>query len=217
MFLLILPQFQSLSGITNYALKERSGYGLYGLYFRNQPPVYYAEDYYKLYSQPDYYTEGDIDLNILFMQGALKQPFRPAYKALVPCLTERQHEKYKDLLRMHMNIRIMQDYLLLGRQYDMTELYYYQKPVTEDLIKSLTIAEGYYLKAASTWSEVRRWAAESYIIKEVRVDLDSLEDEAVLIIGREVDWQYDRIIAKHLARVSANLEKLKTWQQGQTE
>lgn len=195
------------SGITNHA-DPNSFFGKYCLYYLNQPPVYYAEDYFELYARRSSYGEEEINLNIVFMQGALKSPYRPAYRSLVPIHTEREHEKYRYLLKMHMNVRILQDYLTLGRLYDMQKLYFYHEESKEDLIKSLKRAEYYYLVAQDYWTDVKKFAVDAYVMKDIRIPLENLEDEMRFIVQRDVDWQYDRILAIHLAKVRANLEKL---------
>jgi hypothetical protein len=195
------------SGITNKA-DPNSFFGKYCLYYLNQPPVYYAEDFYELYARRSCYGEEEINLNIVFMQGALKSPYRPAYRSLVPIHSEREHEKYRNLLKMHMNVRIMQDYLTLGRLYDMQKLYFYHEESKEDLIKSLKRAEYYYLVAKDYWTDVKTFAVEAYVMNDIRIPLENLEDEMRLIVQRDVDWQYDRILNIHLEKVRSNLEKL---------
>ncbi len=187
-----------------------SFFSRYFLYYINQPPIYYAEDFYLLYAKRCYYGEEEINLNIVFMQGALKSPYRPAYDSLVPIHSEIEHEKYRNLLKMHMNIRILQDYLTLGRLYDMQTIYFYHADFKDDLIQSLQRAEYYYLIAQDYWIEVKKYAVDAYTMREVQINLDNLEDEMRLIVQRDVDWQYDRILNIHLAKVRANIEKLKT-------
>ena len=185
-----------------------SFFSRYFLYYINQPPIYYAEDYYKLYARSSYYGEDEINLNILYMQGALKSPYKPAYDSLVPIHSLVEHEKYRNLLKMHMNVRILQDYLYLGRLYDMQTIYFYHDEFTEDLIKSLQRAEYYYQIAQDYWTDVKKYAVDAYTMREVRIELDNLEDEMRSIVQRDVDWQYDRILKIHLGKVRANIEKL---------
>ncbi len=207
LLLSVAPTLGEGSDITNHA-DPNSFFGRYCLYYINQPPVYYAEDFYELYARRSYYGEEEINLNILFMQGALQAPYRPAYKSLVPIHTEREHEKYRNLLKMHANVRILQDYLYLGRIYDMQKIYFYHEPFQEDLIKSLQRAEYYYLLARDYWTDVKRHAVDAYVMKDIRIPIDHLEDEMRFIVQRDVDWQFDRIIAVHLAKVRAHLESL---------
>lgn len=174
----------------------------------NQPPVYFAEDFYQLYAQRNYYGEDEINLNIVFMQGALKSPFRLEHKALIPIHYPREHEKYRYLIRMHLNFRIMKDYLYLGRLYDMPELYYWHRRETKQLIRSMKFAKYYYQMSRNYWEEVKKWAVEAYAINDYFIDLDHLEDEMTFIVTRQIDWQFDRIINMNLAKVQHNLEKL---------
>jgi hypothetical protein len=203
------PDASAFAVFTNSA-EDRIGYASWGVYYLNQPPVYYAEDYYSLYARRNYYNEPEINLNIVYMQGALKSPFRPAYKALVPLHTELEQKKYRSLIRMHCNLRILQDYLYLGRQYDMQDLYFYHKEFKDDLIKSLRTAKFQYETAQGYWTEVKRHAVDAYLLRETAVGLDDLEDEMELIVTRDVDWQYDRILRVHLDKVEANLRRLES-------
>ena len=194
--------------VSNY-FADPQGFGKFGVYYINQPKIYYCEDYYDLYARRNYYNQDEICLNILFMQGALKSPWRPAYRALLPLHTEQEQKKYRDLIRMHLNLRILQDYLYLGRLYDMQDLYFYHRDFTDDLVKSLQFAEYYYGIAAGYWIEVKRHAVDAFLMKDVRIGLDTLEDEMNLIVFRDVDWQFDRIINTHLEKVRQNLERLR--------
>jgi len=205
--LTVTPLF-SVTTITDYAAK-RKWPANFGIYYLNQPPVYYAEDFYELYAKRNYYGESEINLNIIYMQGALKSPFRPAYKALVPLHSKRIALKYQNLLKMHMNLRILKDYLYLGRLYDMPKLYFYHKKEVDDLIKSLQFAEYYYKIANNYWTEVKKQAVNAFLISDVYIDLDNLEDEMNFIVTRRVDWQFDRIIKINLLKVQDNLKKLK--------
>jgi len=205
--LIFCSKLNSVTIITNYAQKE-DGFWSWGIYHLNQPPVYYAEDYYLLYAQRNYYGEDEIKLNIVFMQGALKSPFRPPYKALVKLPTPKHQKKYQSLIKMRCNLRILKDYLYLGRLYDMPELRFFHPEVKEDLIKSLNFAKYYYEVAEGYWIEVKKHAVDAYLLDDVKVDLPDLEDEMALIINRDVDWQFDRIIKYHLERVNYNIKQL---------
>lgn len=205
---LLLPTDAEPFAVYTNRENTKIGFWTWGLYHPTNPPIYYAEDYYLLYSRRNYYGEEEANLNIVFMQGALKSPFRPAYQALVPLHTEEQQRKYRSLIRMSCNLRILQDYLWIGRLYDMPTLYFFHKDEKEDLLKSLRFARYYYEVAQGYWTEVKKHAVEAWTLRHVQVNMPDLEDAMTLIVTRDVDWQYDRILRVHLERVEANIRRL---------
>jgi len=194
--------------ITNYA-KGLKGPSLYGVYFINKKPPEYLEDYFQLYSERLYYGEDEIKLNIYFLERGLNSPFRNPSKAL--CLLDNplKKKKYEILLKMHLNLKIMQNYLLLGRLYDKRIIYYFNMPFKEDLKKSLNIAKFYYNKAKEYWEKVLIYANSAGKINET-IPIDWLENELYLISNRdkEVDWDYDYTFKLHLNKLESNLKKL---------
>lgn len=207
-FLLIYPYFCISETITNYA-KGLKGPSLYGVYFINKKPPEFLEDYFQLYAERMYYGEDEILLNIYFLKKGLVSPFRHPSKALCLLETEIEKEKYQILLKMHLNIKIMQNYLLLGRLYDKRIIYYFNMPFKEDLKKSLNIAKYYYNLAKTYWQKVLAYADAASKIG-TRVNIDYLEDELYMILHRdkEVDWDYDYTFKLHLDKLEANLKKL---------
>ncbi len=195
--------------ITNYA-RGLKGVELYGVYFINKKPPEYLEDYYELYYERLYYGEENIDLNLYFLNKALNSPFRPENKALCLLETEKHRDKYRLLLKMHIYLKIMQNYLLLGRLYDKPRLYFFNLPFKKDLLKSFEIAKKNYKKAKEYWKKVLEYAQKANRY-DVYVPLDHLEDELYRIINRdkEVDWDYDYIIDFHLNRLNRNIRYLK--------
>ncbi len=195
--------------ITNYA-KGLKGPSLYGVYFINKKPPEFLEDYFQLYSKRMYYGEDEILLNVYFLKKALVSPFRHPSKALCLLKTKTEQKKYQALLKMHLNLKIMQNYLLLGRLYDKRIIYFFNMPFKEDLIKSLKIAKYYYNLAKTYWKKVLAYANEAGKIN-ARIDIEYLENELYLILNRdkEVDWDYDYTFKLHLTKLENNLKKLK--------
>ncbi|MBN1897556.1 MAG: hypothetical protein JW827_02170 [Spirochaetes bacterium] len=191
------------------AAKGLKGPALYGVYFINKKPPEFLEDYYDLYAKRMYYGEDEIHLNVYFLKKGLISPFRHASKALCLLKTPQEETKYRNLLKMHLNLKIMQNYLYLGRLYDKRIIYHFNMPFKEDLIKSLNIAKFYYNLAREYWPRVLAWAGEASKI-DVRIDMDFLEDELWSIQNRdkEVDWDYDYTFDIHLSGLEKNLKKL---------
>ncbi len=181
----------------------------YGVFFFNQLPPQYIEDYYELYNKRLYYNEDNIRVNIHYMEKALRSSFRHPSKALCLLKTKEEGQKYKLLLKMDIYIKIMKNYLTLGSLYDKKNIYYFNMPFKKDLIKSLNYAKYYYKKAKEYWVYVKRYAEQCNKFK-VRISLDYLEDELYLINNKdkEVDWDYKYTIDLHLGILEENLKKL---------
>jgi len=182
----------------------------YGIFFINEMPPQYFEDFYLLYRERLYYSEHNMWVNIRYLLKAIHSPFRHPSKALCLLKTVEEGEKYKKLMIMHAYFKVMQNYLYLGALYDKKYIYYFNMPFKEDLIKSLTKAKGFYKIAGDFWKKVLKYADDANKLK-ARIAIDHLEDELYLILNRkkEVDWDYDYTINLHLSLLEKNLEKLK--------
>lgn len=205
-FLLIFINILS-SGVNNP--DNLRGPQQYGVFFINEKPPAYFEDYYLLYRKRLYYNEDNIWGNIHFLLTAINSPFRHPSKALCLLKTEEEGKKYKKLLIMHLYLLIMKDYLTLGSQYDKKYIYYFNMPFKEDLIKSLNNAKKFYNIAKDFWKKVLQYSDAADKIK-ARTSIDYLEDELYFILNREkeVDWDYDYTIKLHLSILEKNLKKL---------
>ncbi len=181
----------------------------YGIFFINEKPPEYVEDYYLLYRKRLYYNEHNIWANIHYLLTALKAPWRLPSKALCLLKTEDEGRRYKALMRMHIHILIMQNYLTLGSLYDRKILYWYNMPFKKDLVKSLNKAKKFYSIAGDYWKKVLQYVGEADKIK-ASITIDHFEDELYLIMNREkeVDWDYDFTINLHQSILEKNLKKL---------
>ncbi len=207
--LLLIPlHLEAVSGMTNWA-KKLKGVQLYGVFFINELPPEYFEDYYQLYSKRFMFTEDNIRFNIHILNLALSYPFRYPTKALCLIKNKKERERYKKLLIMDVNIKLMKCYLTLGSLYDKKIIYYYNMPFKKDLKKSLNYAKYYYNLAYKYWKKVLQLVDEISKIN-ARVDLDYIEDEYYQIQNRDkfVDWDYDYTINLHLTQLNKNLKKL---------
>ena len=102
---------KAVIGMTNWA-KKLKGSQLYGVFFINELPPEYFEDFYNLYSKRLYYNEDNIRFNIHIINLALSYPFRHPSKALCLLKTLDEGKRYKRLLVMDAYLRIMKDYLI---------------------------------------------------------------------------------------------------------
>lgn len=207
-FIIFIIYSNILNAELNNPLKLK-GPEQYGVFFINQKPPEYLEDYYQLYAERLYYNEDNIRVNVYFLEKGLHAPFRHPSKALCLLKTEDEGKRYKNLLIMRMYLKIMQNYLILGALYDKKNIYYFNLDFKEDLKKSLTIAQYYYTLSKDYWKKVLNYADKANRIK-AKIEIETLENELYLILNREneVDWDYDYTIGLHLSLLDANLKKL---------
>ena len=87
--------------------------------------IIYAEDYYRLYSLPSYYSEYDMLKNVDYLERALKSPFDFVNRALTIIESEESYTRYKDLMHMQFNYLITQNYIYIAGLYDKENYYFY--------------------------------------------------------------------------------------------
>ncbi len=204
LFILFNPLYSGINNPDNIRGPEQ-----YGVFFINEKPPEYVEDYYLFYRKRLYYNEHNIWVNIHYLLTALKAPFRHPSKALCLLKTEEEGRRYKKLMKMHLNFLIMKNYLTLGTLYDKKIIYWFNMTFKKDLIKSLKKAGIFYNYAKDFWKKVLQHAAEADKINAV-ISIDYIEDELYLINNRkkEVDWDYDFTIDLHQGILKKNLKKL---------
>ena len=166
----------------------------------------YAEQFYKLYHSHYIQYPEDSAENIYYLETALKRPFVNPLNALGVIKNEKQWERYRVLFRMHVNLKLIEQYRLLAVKYDKFEAYFYNYPWKQENLKSLQMAELYYNDALYYWDrvleEVERLESIPYTYIE---GLEYWEDELVRIRSGELD--YNDFIETDLARLSGVREK----------
>lgn len=168
----------------------------------------FLEDFYRLHGLPHHYNVAEVKLSIYWLVQALTHRFRHPRDALCKIETEAQYHKYRNLMFMHINLRIMRMFLRLGSLYDKRQLYFHDLDMADDLEISFLIARTYYKEAIKYWEQARKYAA---VAGEYRFDLDlpTIETERHRINNGKLD--YDRIIYLHLSRVESKLGMTKTF------
>jgi hypothetical protein len=156
------------------------------------------EDFYELAGLKQHYGENELRRNIYFYKISLQKKFRHPQRALCKIESEEEYYKYRNLLFMHLNLRIMRSYLRLGSLYDKRHLYFYNLDFAEDLEKSFQIAEGFYREAIPYWEKAREYADRANEVP-YELDLGTLETERFEIVTGKLDFGW--IIENHLDRV----------------
>lgn len=157
-----------------------------------------VEDFFLLYSLKTLYGEEELRRNIFFLKIALEKRFRHPSQALCKIETKEQYHKYRLLVFMHINLKIMRTYLRIGSLYDKRHLYFYNLDFADELKESFAIAEGFYKEAIPYWHKARDYAAKAGVYN-FELDLGALESIRYEISTGDID--FTKYIANHLTRL----------------
>jgi hypothetical protein len=149
--------------------------------------VMYKEQYYKLYHVHHQQYPDDTMENIFWLELALKANFCNPLYALARIETEEQYEKYCYLFMMHINLKMIEQYLYMANKFNKRHAYFYNAPWKEENLKSLEIAEKYFEIAKYYWNEAVSWAekAREKRFRFMRLgNAEFWEDEAFRIIEK---------------------------------
>ena len=146
--------------------------------------VKYKEQYYKLFHVHYNQYPDDTLENIFWLELALKADFANPLYALARIETTEQYEKYRYLFMMHLNLKMIEQYLFLANKFNKRHAYFYNAPWKEENLKSLDIAEKYFEIAKYYWAEALSWAekARDRRFRFMRLTTEFWEDEAYRII-----------------------------------
>ena len=146
--------------------------------------VTYKEQYYRLFHVHYVQYPDDSIENIYWLEKALQADFCNPLYALALIENEIQWEKYRYLFNMHINIKLIEQYIFLGNKWNKRNAYFYNAPWRDQNLESLEIAEQCYRAALYYWDEALLWAAK---VNENRfrwihlVNVQFWEDEAYRI------------------------------------
>ncbi|MDH5718322.1 MAG: hypothetical protein OEZ22_11900 [Spirochaetia bacterium] len=157
-----------------------------------------VEDFFLLYSLKQLYGEEELRRNIFFLKIALEKRFRHPSQALCKIENKDQYHKYRLLMFMHINLKIMRSYLRLGSLYDKRHLYFYNLDFADELKESFEIAEGFYKEALPYWQKAREYAKEADQYR-FELDLGTLETIRYDIVTGEMD--FGKYTANHLEKL----------------
>jgi hypothetical protein len=173
-------------------------------------PVYYKEQYYRLFHTHYIEYPDDAIENIYWLEKAQKADFCNPLYALAKIEDERHWERYRYLFAMHLDLKLIEQHLALGAQFDKRIAYFYNAPWKEQNLESLKTAEAAYQTALLYWDEAKGLAKKAMGLRWVMLDdAEHWVGEAWRIEAGELD--YAEIIGKQLARlrrVRADFEKM---------
>jgi hypothetical protein len=162
--------------------------------------VTYKEQYYRLYHLHYIQYPDDTIENIYWLEKAIKADFCNPLYAIALIEDETQYEKYRYLFNMHLNLKLIEQYLFLGNKWNKRKAYFYNAPWKKQNLESLETAEACYRTALYYWDAAQEWSQKArerrfYFILLPRVQF--WEDEALRIEKGELD--YHKIITRELA------------------
>ncbi len=164
-------------------------------------PVYFKEQYYRLFHTHYIQYPDDAIENIYWLERARDADFCNPLYALAKIENERQWERYRYLLNMHLELKLIEQHLALGSKYDKRAAYFDNAPWKDQNLESLKIAETAYRSALAYWPAAVDWARKAETLRFVRLpEVQAWEDQADRIVRGDLD--YSDIIADELARVS---------------
>ncbi|MBQ5471447.1 MAG: hypothetical protein IIT58_05520 [Treponema sp.] len=164
--------------------------------------VKYKEDWYRLYHVHYQQYPDDCMENIYWLERAVKADFANPLYANAKIETEKEWEKYRYMFMMHLNLKLIEQHLRLGRIYDKKVANFYDAPWKDEYIRNLEKALSCYKTGLIYWQEAQLWA-EKANVKEFNflylTDLQYWEDERERIKTGELD--YSKMLNREITRV----------------
>jgi hypothetical protein len=164
--------------------------------------VQYKEEYYRLFHLHLIQYPDDTMENIYWLEKALDAPFANPLYALALIEDKTQWEKYRALFMMHINLKMIEQYIYLGNKWNKRNAYFYNAPWKEQNIKSLETAEQCYRTALYYWKDAKEWAEKARERRFTFIDMPRLQywdDEALRV--ESGDLNYARTLERELARL----------------
>lgn len=165
--------------------------------------VKYKEDYYKLFHVHYQQYPDDVMENIYWLEKAVQADFcNPLYTG-VKINDENDWEKYRYLFMMHINLKLIEQHMRLGRVYDKQVAHFYDAPWKEQYLENLNKAKSCYEAGLYYWQEARLWAEKANTGKFkflFLTDIQNWEDERERIGTGNLD--YEKILGRELARLN---------------
>ena len=165
--------------------------------------VKYKEDYYKLFHVHYQQYPDDVMENIYWLEKAVQADFcNPLYTG-VKINDENDWEKYRYLFMMHINLKLIEQHMRLGRVYDKQVAHFYDAPWKDQYLENLNKAKSCYEAGLYYWQEAKLWAEKANTGKFkflFLTDIQNWEDERERIGNGKLD--YDKILNRELTRLN---------------
>jgi len=168
--------------------------------------VTYKEQYYRLFHLHYIQYPSDSMENIYWLEKAMQADFCNPLYALAVIENEIQWEKYRNLFNMHINLKLIEQYLFLGNKYNKRNAYFYNAPWRDQNLESLKTAETCYRTALYYWDEAVSWSKKVNERRLRWIDLPLVQywqDEAFRIDNGSLNY------AKTINRELNQLQKVR--------
>jgi len=163
-------------------------------------PVYFKEQYYRLYHTHYIQYPDDTIENIYWLEQAQKADFCNPLYALAKIEDEKHWERYRYLFNMHIELKLIEQHLYLGVKFDKRVAYFFNAPWKKENLESLKIAETAYRAGLAYWKTAQDWARKANAMPWTMLpEVQDWIDEAYRISTGELD--YGRTIGRELARL----------------
>ena len=169
--------------------------------------VKYKEDYYKLFHVHYQQLPDDCIENIYWLEQAVKADFANPMYARAKIRDERDWEKYRYLFMMHINLKLIEQHMRLGRIYDHQVARFYDAPWKDVYVEELEKAKTCYQAGLVYWKEAKLWAEKANVAKFnflYLTDIQGWEDERERIGDGSLD--YEKILNRELERVQGVID-----------
>lgn len=171
--------------------------------------VKYKEDFYKLYHVHYQQYPDDCIENIYWLEKAVEADFCNPLYAMAKIETEKQWEKYRYLFQMHVNLKLIEQHLRLGRIYDKKCVYFYDAPWKDEYLNNLEKTLSCYEAGLYYWQEAKLWFekanASSFNFLFI-TELQNWEDERERIKSGELN--YEKMLNREIERVKKAIDEL---------
>lgn len=164
--------------------------------------VKYKEDWFRLYHIHYQQYPDDCIENIYWLEKAAQADFCNPLYAYAKIEDEKSWQKYRYLFQMHINLKLVEQHLRLGRIYDKKIAHFYDAPWKDEYVHDLEKALSCYNAGFYYWKEAKLWAekanAESFDFSFI-TDLQFWEDERERIKTGSLD--YEKMLVRETERV----------------
>lgn len=164
--------------------------------------VKYKEDFYKLYHIHYQQYPDDCIENIYWLEKAAQADFCNPLFTGVKIENQKQWEKYRYLFQMHINLKLIEQHLRLGRTYDKKVAYFYDAPWKDEYVRDLEKALSCYTSGLYYWKEAQLWAEKANAVSFnflFITEKQFWEDERERIKNGQLD--YAKMLNREISRV----------------
>jgi hypothetical protein len=162
----------------------------------------FKEEYYRLYHIHYQQYPDDVIENIYWLEKAVEADFCNPQFALAKIENEDDWEKYRYLFMMHINLKLIEQHLRLGRTWDKEVAHFYDAPWKEEYLRDLEKAELSYRAGFYYWEEAKKWGEKANVGRFrflFLTDVQAWEDERERIVTGKLN--YEKMLTRELTRL----------------